>query len=148
MIFRPSLLGLTRRRDEVLERARRVTGIAPVPRERRSGLTDLRRRRLEEARHLRMPLAPAGSRQEVVRDIPDQHVCKRELLIAFDRRHRLSVDQVSTFQRAEETREMFVVGEPAAPEHLPGHRGFEQERALVEGKSVEACSEDALDRRG
>ncbi len=50
---------------------------------------------------------------------------ERELLLALDRGHRLSADQIPALERAEESGEMLVVGQRAPPEHLAGCRGFE-----------------------
>jgi len=69
-------------------------------------------------------------------------VGEHELLVAFDRRHRLSPDQVTTLERAEEGREMLVLGECAPPEHLAADSSLEKKRALLGGKSVKASSDE------
>src|SRR3954447_25010855 len=96
--------------------------VAPMARERGGRLADLRGRLLQELRDLRMPLTTAGPREQVVGDVPDQHVLEDELLVALDRGDHLPADQVASLERVQELRQApRIVTHPlqsAAPENL------------------------------
>ena len=55
-------------------------------------------RRLEEAGHRCMSLAPAAARNRRVRNFANDDVLERELLVPFDPGSRLPADQVSRLE--------------------------------------------------
>src|SRR5205823_11381878 len=91
-VLRPALLSLLGGGDEVLDSTSRISRVTPVPRECGAGLADLGGGVLEEPRELLVPILPLGTRQQVVRDVPDQDMGERELLVALDRRDGLPPD--------------------------------------------------------
>ena len=66
-----------------------------------AGLADLGRRRLDELRDVAVPLASAGAWLKVVRDVPDEDVLERPLLVSLDPGHRVPADQVASLERGE-----------------------------------------------
>src|SRR3954454_803035 len=80
-LLRPTLLRLAAGAEKKGERLRAVARVTPMTRERRAGLTEFRGLVLEKERALLVPLATALPRQQVVRDVADQHVREGELLL-------------------------------------------------------------------
>ena len=132
-------------------RPRRVARIAPVPPERRADLAELAAR--PPRRRARPPggVPAAGTRQELVGDVADEHVAERVLLVPLEGGHvsrptrsRRS-SSASAAPSASRVRRHSL--ERATPEHLAGHRRVEQHRALARRQRVEACRDQPPDRR-
>src|SRR5438094_238058 len=70
----------------------------------RQHAVELGGRLLEELRDARVPLAAVGPCEQLVGDVPDQHVLEAELLLALDQRGGLAHDQVSPLECAEQVR--------------------------------------------
>ena len=120
VLLRPAALGLLGGRDEVLDSVLELAGTAPVAGERRAGLADLGRRLLDELRDVAVPLAAPGARLEVVRDVADEDVLERPLLVSLDPGDRVAADQVAPLERGERRAETVGIArdplERAAPE--------------------------------
>ena len=84
MLFRPAASCLVRGREQMADRALVLACLAPVVRERLVRLAHLAGRLLQKARDGGVPLAARGARQPLVRDVADQRVLERELLVAAD----------------------------------------------------------------
>src|SRR4051812_15398022 len=80
LVLRPAALGLLGRADEVEDGTRGLAGLPPVACKRGGSLTELGRRLLEELGHTRVTDATLGARQQLVRDIADEHMLEAELL--------------------------------------------------------------------
>ena len=76
-----------------------LAGAAPMAGECCPGLADLGRGRLDELRDVAVPLASAGAWLKVVRDVPDEYVLERPLLVSLDPGHRVPADQVASLER-------------------------------------------------
>ena len=55
-----------------------------------------------------MSACSVGARQELVRDVPDQDVCERELLLVLDHRGRLATDQIAALELVEHAIDVWI----------------------------------------
>jgi hypothetical protein len=73
------------------------------------------------------------TRQELVRDVADEDVRERELLLPLDQRARLAPDQVSPFELLEDAIDLGIgveSQERVVPEDLPDDGRVEEDRAV------------------
>ena len=99
-MLRPAALGLLGGRDEVADGPLGLVGAPPVPGEGRRGLADLGRRLLDELGDVAVALATSGARLEVVRDVADEDVLERPLLVALDQGDGVAAHEVAALERA------------------------------------------------
>ena len=151
LVLRPAELGLLAGADEVVDRAARLAGVAPVARERASPRRARRSSSSKNARPRACRSCAPRPRQQVVGDVADQDVLEAVLLLALDDRHssRGGPGRGARARRAAR-RCRRLAGDPlerAAPEDLADNGGVEQQRPLGGGQRVEPGGDDPADRR-
>ena len=87
------------RRQEVLDRLRRLAPLAPVVREDPGELRRIGDRCLDEAGRGGVQIAPERPRESGVRDVADQHVLERELHVAFHLALRVPAHEATRLER-------------------------------------------------
>ena len=104
VILRPAALRLRRGALELVDRAWMVARVAPVARDRADRLARHARRALEELGDQRVAPRALRARQQVVRDVADQDVRERELLLSLHDRAVFAPDQVSALELLQQQR--------------------------------------------
>ena len=98
VLLRPATLGIRGGHGEVIDGTRMVAGVTPVPGQSCPDFAELAADFLQEQRGFSMSVTPSSSRKEVVRDIADEDMVERVLLIALERGDCLPRDEPSPFE--------------------------------------------------
>src|SRR4051794_11770219 len=150
VLLRPPALCLLRGTRQLGDRPLEVPGVAPVMRQRADRLVRRAGRPFEELRHRLVPPRTIRAREELVRDVADEHMGERPLLLVLDERARLSPDQVAPLELLEDVVEVGLGGQGeqcAVPEDLADDGGIQEDRAVAGRQRVEASCDQAADAR-
>ena len=120
-------------------------------RERFVRLADVARRLLEERGDRGVALAALRARERLVRDVLDEPVLERELLVALDPGDRLAADEVALPRASraacDRSRPLVDARERAPPEDAPDDGGVDSTVRSVGRQRVEAGGDDRADAR-
>ena len=115
------------------------------------GLADLGRGRLDELRDVAVPLTSAGAWLKVVRDVPDEYVLERPLLVSLDPGHCVPADQVASLERGKGRAEGVRVSRDALDgtpqKSRPAIEASRMTSRSSHRQGVEAGGDKAADRR-
>src|SRR5262249_57330125 len=107
---------------------------------------------LNELCDVAVPLAAPRARLELVRDVADENVLERPLLVALDPGHGISADQVASLESGQDAAQGRGIARDALertpPEDPADDRRIEYHVSLLHWERVEACGDEPSDGRG